>query len=150
MGGFLFQQVTSNQDSHSLKLPLPETPAAIPFPHATVILPQGKPLEIQTSDQMGSMLITPIQILQWAAGRVWAAPQPGNLNYPLPPIPLIHLGAKTRAVESTDHQLPGLHTCNSKKVTCPSKMLSMPSQPASVTLIHSHCMFGMALGKPTV
>ena len=49
--------VTSNQDSHSLKLPLPKTPAAIPFSHATVILPQGEPLEIWTSDQMLLLLL---------------------------------------------------------------------------------------------
>ena len=103
-----------------------------------------------SEDQMGSILITPIQILQWAAGCVWATPQPGNLTYPLPLNPLIHLGAKTRAVESADHQLPGLHTCNSKKVPRPPKMLNMPSQHALVTLIHSHCIFGMALGKPTM
>ena len=103
-----------------------------------------------STDQMGSMLIIPIQILRWAAGHVWAAPQPENLTYPLPPIPLIHLGAKTRAVESADHQLPGLHTCNSKKVTRPPKMLNMPSQPALETLIHSHCIFGIAFGEPTM
>ena len=103
-----------------------------------------------SEDQMGSILITPIQILQWAAGCVWATPQPGNLTYPLPLNPLIHLGAKTRAVESADHQLPGLHTCNSKKVPRPPKMLNMPSQHALVTLIHSHCIFGMAFGKPTM
>lgn len=153
MGGFLLQpgQSPPSKAVIIIKNSLFHTPAAIPFLHATTFLPQREPLAIWISDQMGFMFITPIQILWWATGCLWAAPQPGSLTYPLLPAPLIHLVAKTKAVVTAGlcSQLPGLHTCKRKKVTCPRGWLN-PSPPAPVTLKQSHCQFGMALEKPTM